>query len=81
MVKQGRVIAKNQVTLPAALMRVARIKAGTTVAFSVDPHGRITVAPIRHIPAIEQFIGVWRDKVPYRTGEELVEHLRGPVDP
>lgn len=81
MVRRGRVSAKNQVTLPAALMRAARIKAGATVEFSVDPHGRITVAPIRQIPALEHFIGIWRDQVPYRTGEDLVEDLRGPLDP
>ena len=78
--RQGRVSSKNQVTLPVALMRSARIKAGAQVQFSMGAQGRITVAPVRRVPALEPFIGIWRDQVPYRTGDALVEDLRGPAD-
>lgn len=76
----GKVSSKNQITLPVALMRLARVQAGDRVRFTVDGQGRITLAAIRPVPDVRKFIGVWRNKTPYASGEDLVADLRGPIE-
>ena len=80
-VKIGRVNSKNQVTLPADLLRAARIRPGDHVRFDIDDRGRISVAPARATPDILAFIGVWKGRTPYTAGGELADDLREPLEP
>ena len=79
--RTGRVSPKNQVTLPVDLMRAARIRAGDRVRFDIDERGHISVGAVRRPPDMERFIGAWKDRSPYPSGQQLVDELRGPVEP
>lgn len=77
----GRISSKHQITIPVDLMRKVYLRAGDQVEFTLDAQGRIVMKPVRSVPDYGKFIGLWRDNSPYRSTEELIEDLRGPVLP
>lgn len=76
------VTSKKQVTLPAMLCRHLGLRQGDRIEFILNQDGTIRLTPLRAVPDLRAFVGIWRDKaLPGQgRGDAYVEEIRGPVD-
>lgn len=82
-VLSAKVTSKNQVTLPADLMRTLGVQAGDTLRFEIDDGGVITVSPPSITERLTPWIGFLRRDGSARDRAErdaFVRDMRGEVD-
>jgi bifunctional DNA-binding transcriptional regulator/antitoxin component of YhaV-PrlF toxin-antitoxin module len=76
----ARISSKHQVTVPLAVMKAARLRAGDRIRFESQGDGRIVVTPILSKRDLSRFVGLWRSQAPYASGQEALDDLRGPFE-
>ncbi len=79
----AKVTSKNQVTLPADLMRSLGVQAGDTLRLEIDDRGVITVSPPTITERLEPWIGYLRRDGSARTRPErdaFLRDMRGDID-
>lgn len=76
----SRISSKHQVTLPLAVMKAARLRAGDRIRFESQPDGRISVTPVPSKPNLSRFVGLWRPHGHDDSGQAAIDDLRGPIE-
>ena len=76
------VTSKGQLTIPADLRRDLGLRQGDRIEFAREEAGVYTVRRVVDKAAIDRAIETWRGRMQPagRSGAEIVEELRGPLD-
>lgn len=73
--------SKGQVTVPRRLRDELGLTPGTKLEFELRDGGELVCRKAAQQSFFARFRGMGRNKkLPYRTGDEAVEVLRGPVE-
>lgn len=79
---ETRISSKRQITLPVAVRKKLRIKAGDVLKLKLTEEGTVILAgstiknnnPAKAIEVLNKSAGIWKDME--ETGEEFVRRLR-----
>ena len=73
--KTAKITSKGQVTIPAAVRAVLRLRVGDTVTFEVDEAGHAHLRPVRDQSIFAQYAGALREGKGL-TAKKIVHDIR-----